>query len=189
MKTIKCPKCSYQQTAANYFCLSCKSFLNSGSETKFSKNDLKLLMGIILALTMINTLGKAIWNREERMAQITAKSSSIMAATAPQIPQAENEKANTHSNQSYAYEKRRKFAFDMQMLTDESKSSSSTIRNVRYSTEGSENDVLVLKAEGVSDSDCRFLAYSEYGKLASTMGFHRLICRNSYSGSEWSIRL
>jgi hypothetical protein len=76
----------------------------------------------------------------------------------------------------------------MQAMTDESKSSSYTISNVHYTTEGSQDEILVLTADGISSSDCRFLASSEYGRMAAKTGFSKLICRNRFD-DEWSLNL
>lgn len=176
MRITKCPQCNHRQSFTNRFCGNCQTFLNPIAEITFSKQHMNLVMGFVIALTLIISLSKAVWKREERIEQIRARATNAAIPTPPEITETESER-------------RRKFASGMQALTDESKASSYTIRNVRYTTEGSEDIILVLTANNISERDCRFLASSEYGKRAFSIGFHKLICRNLHYGNQWAVNL
>lgn len=88
--------------------------------------------------------------------------------------------------QSRNPETRRKFAFGLEASIDTSKA---VIKNTRITTEGSDDDTLVIKADGIGAKDCQQIGYGDYGKTASAIGFIKLTCRNRVSDGEWSIYL
>jgi len=56
-------------------------------------------------------------------------------------------------------------------------------------TEGIENKTLSIKSSNVEQRDCLLVATGDYGKSAASIGFDKLICRNSISDERWSYTL
>lgn len=100
----------------------------------------------------------------------------------------ENDKKNSENNKKNSYDN--KIPGDSagrQMVVDGlSQMALESGKAVNYSNEGFEGRVLSIKSDDIASLDCLMFSMGEYGKLAASKGFNRVVCRNSKTGEDWS---